>query len=328
MTRNQALKDAVQFVQDYDEYLLVSHVHPDGDTISSTLAMAYVLKKLGKKFVIINQDPIPDRFLFLPMADLFYSANQVNQSFSHVITLDAADRKRIGDIEHLFAENVKILNIDHHPTNDYFGNINVVVPHAAATAEVMYDFVQEIGIEMDKDLASMIYTGLLTDTGGFRYANTSSKVLRIAAQLLEFGISPGEIAEMALEAISHTHLMILKRAFEHVELLEQGRVAWTVLRLTDLKDLSTASDDTEGVVNYMRNIEGVEVGVFFKEADTEAFKVSLRSKKLVDVGAIAKEFGGGGHERAAGFSFQGPLKTLKSELLSKIKQAKGWNLLD
>ncbi len=320
--------EAVKFIQENDDYLLVSHVHPDGDTISSTLAMAHVLKALGKSFTMVNQDSIPSRFDFLPMAKDIHSSDELKRSFSKVITLDAADKKRIGNIEHLLLKNAEILNIDHHPTNDNFGKINIVVPTAAATAEVMYDLIQEMAMEVNKELATCIYTGLLTDTGGFRYSNTSSKVMRIAADLLTYDISPGEIAEISLETISRNHLTILKRAFDHVELVENDRIAWTVLYHSDLNDLSTTSDDTEGIVNYMRNIEGVEVGIFFKEVQSEEFKVSLRSKKVVDVGAIAKGFGGGGHARAAGFTYYGKLEILKEQIISKLLDFKGWGSIE
>lgn len=325
---HEQLKEAGQFIKGYDEFLLVSHVHPDGDTISSTLAMAHILQSLGKRYEIVDQDPIPDRFRYLPMVEQFHEPVQILKKFSKVITLDVADRKRMGEVENLFADDVEILNIDHHPTNDHFGKANLILPTAAATVEVIYDLMKDMGISLTDEIAACIYTGLLTDTGGFRYSNTSSKVMRIAAELLEYNISPSEIAEAALESISQNHILILKRAFENFNLVEKDRIAMTVLSYSDLQDIAATSDDTEGVVNYMRNIEGVEVGIFFKEAKPEQFKVSLRSKKYIDVGSIAKEFGGGGHARASGFSYNGPLEHIRNEIIEKIKKSEGWIDLD
>lgn len=319
----EQLQAAAQFIRQNDHFLIVSHVHPDGDTISSSVAMAHILKSLGKSFQLVNEDSVPDKFLFLPWAKSIQTIPNINRKFSYVITLDVADKNRAGEINHLLDEQVSLLNIDHHPTNDLFGNVNVVLPTAAATAEVMYDLIKEMNISLNKDIATCIYTGLLTDTGGFRYANTSSKVMRIAAELLEYEISPGNIAEIALETITINHIEVLKRAFEHVELHGNGFIAWTVLSHSDL--LKAAEDDTEGIVNYMRNLEGVEVGVFFKETKDNEYKVSLRSKKHIDVGSIAKSFGGGGHARAAGFTYHGPLEQVQSELLTKIEDSKGWN---
>lgn len=325
---HEHLKEAGQFIMEHDDFLLVSHIHPDGDTISSALAMAHMIQALGKRYVLVNQDPIPDRFRFLPMVEKFHVPVQIQKKYSKVITIDVADRKRMGEIEDLFADEVEILNIDHHPTNDHFGKVNLILPTAAATVEVIYDLMKEMGIFLNDGTAACIYTGLLTDTGGFRYSNTSSKVMRIASELLEYNISPSEIAETALESISQNHILILKRAFENIKMVEKDRIAMTVLTYSDLQDIAATSDDTEGVVNYMRNIEGVEVGIFFKEAKPEQFKVSLRSKKYIDVGSIAKGFGGGGHTRASGFTYNGPLNHIQNEIIEKIKKSEGWIDLD
>lgn len=324
---NQQLREAAQFIQKYDNFVVVSHVHPDGDTISSSLAMALILKSLGKSYRLINQDPIPGKFLFLPLANQIQASNMIEEKFSNVITLDVADSARTGDIEHLLSNDLNILNIDHHPTNDNFGNVNLILSSAAATAEIMYDLTKEMNISFDKEIATCIYTGLLTDTGGFRYSNTTSKVMRIATELLEFDISPGNIAEIALETITKNHIFILRHALEQLELAENDLISWTVLSYLDLSDIDN-DDDTEGIVNYARNIEGVEVGILFKEYKPNEYKVSLRSKKYIDVGSIAKGFGGGGHARAAGFTYIGTLEAVQEDLITKIKKSEGWSQLE
>ncbi len=319
------MNETINFLKENDDFLIVSHVHPDGDTISSSLAMAFILEGLGKSYTLVNQDEAPSNVKFLPMIENIQRIAKVNRRFKYVITVDVADRHRTGNIEPLLENEATLLNIDHHPTNDFFGDINLIVSTAAATAEIMFDIAKEIKLELHKNIATCIYTGLLTDTGGFRYSNTTPKVMRIAAELLEFHISPGEIAEIALETISLSHVALLKIALTRMEVVEDGFIAWTVLSHNDL--VETKNEDTEGIVNYTRNIDGVEVGIFFKEVDRSEIKVSLRSKKMIDVAAIAKGFGGGGHARAAGITFHGSLEEIKKQLIIKIKESKGWNNL-
>jgi len=324
----QQLNEAITFIKNNDQFLVVSHINPDGDTISSTLAMALILQGLGKTFTIANEDQLPSKFNFLPLYEKFKIISDINHKFSNVITLDVADQKRTGDISQLIDENSTILNIDHHPTNDDFGDINVVLSSAAATAEVMYDLIKQMNFDLNQEIATCIYTGLLTDTGGFRYSNTTAKVMRIASELLEYDISPGFIAEIALETITLDYIKILKIALEHLEIVEKGHIAWTYLTLENLESTGALSADTEGVVNYTRNIDGVEVGIFFKQTTADGVKVSLRSKRHVDVGLIAKKFGGGGHARAAGFSYNGNIDDVKKQLLLMLKDAKGWDALE
>lgn len=320
------LTETSSFLLENDNYLIVSHVQPDGDTISSSLAMAHLLNFLGKSFVLVNQDLISGKFSYLKLLDSIKGINLIDQRFDNVITIDVADKSRAGNIDSLVNNNAKILNIDHHPTNDHFGNINLILPSAAATAEIMYDLIEHMQAPITKDIAECIYTGLLTDTGGFRYSNTSSKVMRIAAELLEHNISPSDIAEIALETITIGHIELLTNALDRLEIIEDGLICLTTIKPEDFKNVKN-NDDSEGIVNYTRNIEGVEVGILFKEAEKGIIKVSLRSKRHVDVGSLAKIFGGGGHARASGFTFIGNIEEIKEKILTEIKSSKGWNSL-
>ncbi len=314
----EQLKTAARFLMENDHFLIVSHVHPDGDTLSSSLGLGLILQKLNKSFSLVNQDPLPLKFSYLPLFQSVRSVEEIAVKYANVITVDVADQSRAGEISSLLIDDVQLLNIDHHPTNDHFGQVNLVFPDAAATAEVIFYLAVELNVPLDKEIATCIYTGLLTDTGGFRYSNTSSSVLRIASELLEYGISPGDIAEMALETITESHIKLLNIALNRLEIIEHGNVAWTTLNHQELSRGSDA-EDSEGIVNYCRNIEGVEIGIFFKETSLGEVKVSLRSKKRLDVGAIAKDFGGGGHKRAAGYTFYGTIEAAKTNLIEKIR---------
>lgn len=324
MAYDEQLKQAVDFIKNNDDFLIVSHVYPDGDTISSSLALALILKKLGKSYSLINENHFPDKFNFLPGFNSISLISNIKRKFSYIITVDVADFSRAGEIERLLNNNYRLLNIDHHPTNDNFGEVNLVLPSAAATAEVIYDLINEMKLSLDQDLATCIYTGLLTDTGGFRYSNTSSKTFRIAAELLEYEINPSKITQAALETISLDHINLLKVALNNIELDESGLISWIVLDLSEFAKVPD-NEDTEGIINYTRNIAGVEVGILFKKLNANMIKISLRSNKAVDLGVIAKNFGGGGHARAAGFTYTGALEDIKLELFNKIKQSEGWN---
>ena len=320
------LSAAGSFIRSNDNFLIVSHVQPDGDTISSAIAMGLILKGLGKNYTLVNQDKVPDKLKFLLFEETILPIEELTQTFSAVITVDVADHRRMGDLPvTLFEERAEILNIDHHPTNDNFGQINLLQSTASATAEIIYDLAKFMKIPFDHRLAKCIYSGLLTDTGGFRYSNTSPKVLSIAAEMLNHDLNPGEIAERALETITLKYIEALKLALTNLSVYYNGSLAWSNLKYHDLVINSLLDSDLEGIVSIVRNIEGVEVAVLCKEIAKEHFKVSLRSKKHVNVGEIAKDFFGGGHARAAGFSYKGSFYSLKDKLLDKITHSEGWN---
>lgn len=317
------LQQAVQFMREHDDFLVISHVSPDGDTTGSALAVCLMLQQLGKKYIVVNEGETPIKFGFLPCFDelIDLSKTKLSETFRHVIAVDAADSKRMGQVQHLFAENVQLLNIDHHPTNDLFGTINVIRTDAAATAEIMYELVVEGGFQINESLATCMYTGLLTDTGGFRYSNTTPNVMKIASELLAYGVKSGEIAERCLESITMEHLSILRRALQSLKLTSNGLVASMRISHDDIKETRATSEDISGLVNYGRNIEGVEVGLLLTETLPGVVKVGFRSRSQVDVAQIAKSVGGGGHARAAGCTLHGNLEEIEQTILAKIKEA-------
>lgn len=290
--------DVMRFIQEADEILVVAHVNPDGDAVSSTLATAEIIRFLGKPITMVNQSPVPDKFSFLSGAGDILQPDQLDHDYRYVIALDCGDEGRIGSVRNYFTDDVQIVNIDHHISNDYFGTINIV-EETASTTEILFQWIEEAEIPWTQPLAMMIYTGLLTDTGGFRYSNTTPQVLRQAAHLVELGIPAHQIADQVLETITMEQLQLLQVALRTLKRSEDGQVAWMTMRFEDLKDISS-NEDLDGIVNYARNIEGVDVGLLFRETEDHDVKVSFRSRELVDVAKIAKSLGGGGHARAAG----------------------------
>ncbi|WP_150267750.1 DHH family phosphoesterase [Paenibacillus tepidiphilus] len=318
----QSLRQTREFLLEHDDYLVVSHVQPDGDAVSSTLAVGWLLSCLGKKYTMLNEGPIPQRMKYLWHADDIINMTEggLNRTFSHVICVDCADFQRVGLTKSYFAVNCLILNIDHHPTNNGYGSLSLIKPDAAATAEILFDLLKTFQVEWDLDIATAIYTGLLTDTGGFRYTNTSPKVMAAVSELLALGVNGPLLAETLLEEMTLAQVKVLQRALNTLEMTPDGQIAWVYVTPQDMLDCGAANEDLEGIVNYPRNIRGVEVGILFKEINGQAVKASLRSAGKVDVAALAQVFGGGGHTRAAGARIDAPLAQAIPLVLEEVKR--------
>lgn len=313
------LAEAARFLREHDDFLVVSHIHPDGDAVGSTCAVGWILDQLGKRNLLCNESVIPKKFRFLrrgnEIAD--YAGRRSDRKFRYVVCVDCADYQRIGSIAEWIAEDALIVNIDHHPTNDRYGTVQVVREDAAATAELLFDLAEELKLPLTTDMAECIYTGILTDTGGFRYANTSPRVMQIASQLLTYGISPGTLAEELLEKTSFAHILLLKKALTTLSFTEDRRIAWVCAWKKDIEEAGAGNEDMDGLVNYPRNIEGVEVGLLFKQMSDSEVKVSFRASSRVDVSRVAQQFGGGGHVRAAGATVRGDM----DEVVARVVEA-------
>lgn len=300
----------------------MSHVQPDGDAVSSTLAVGWLLSCLGKKYLMLNEGQIPQRMEYLWHADQIVNLSEgsLPRQYSHVICVDCADFQRVGLTQQHFTSDALILNIDHHPTNNGYGAVNLIKPDAAATAEILFDLLKTFELKWDIDIATAIYTGLLTDTGGFRYSNTSPKVMAAVSELLTLGVNGPDLAETLLEEMTLPQVKVLNRALSTLQLSPEGDIAWVYVTPQDMLDSGAANEDLEGIVNYPRNIRGVEVGILFKVIDDHAVKASLRSAGKVDVALLAQAFGGGGHTRAAGARINGSLEEAVAQVLEEVKR--------
>ncbi|WP_145046361.1 bifunctional oligoribonuclease/PAP phosphatase NrnA [Paenibacillus xylanexedens] len=319
-TYEQALQSGKEFLLEHDDYLVVSHVQPDGDAVSSTVTVGWLLSCLGKTFTMINEGEIPGRMRFLWGADDIVNMTEQPpaRKFKAVICVDCADFARVGLTRHYFEEDAVILNIDHHPTNNAYGTVNIIKSDAAATAEILFDLVSLFPVTLNKDAATAIYTGLLTDTGGFRYANTSPNVMTTASKLLEHGVDGPYLAQTLLEQVTLPQVRILNQALNSLQMTDDGKIAWVIITPEDMITCGAANEDLEGIVNYPRNIQGVEVGIFFKVINDSAVKVSLRSAGKVDVAELAQTFGGGGHVLAAGCRLEGTLEDIVAKVLKQV----------
>ncbi|WP_274651501.1 DHH family phosphoesterase [Paenibacillus humicola] len=319
------LEEALAFMRAGERFLVVSHVQPDGDAISSTVVADWMLRRLGKETVLLSESAIPAKLGFLRTANTIvnYRQQPPAEKFDRIVAVDCADFRRIGLPSELFAEGAQLLNIDHHPTNDSFGAVNVIRTDAAATVEILYDLIDHAGLTPDPEAAAAIYTGLITDTGGFRYSNTSPRVMEVASRMLALGAPGHWIADHLLERMTKPQLLLLKKGLSRLAFSADNRVAWLHIDHADMADTAAAPDDLEGLVNYARNVEGVEVGILFKETSDGEVKVSMRSAGKADVAAIAQSFGGGGHVRAAGCRLEGPIPEAIERVVGAVSEALG-----
>lgn len=307
-----------EVISKYDNFTIVTHVNPDGDTVGSALALAQILKRYNKTFQIVNEGEIPTKLQFLPLADTIIKSEHLQGNIENVITVDCADKRRVGDVllNRMGSSGSILMNIDHHPTNDDYAQINIINPEAASTTMILYHLCKAIEIPFDEDLALCIYTGLMTDTGCFRYSNTNSDVHKVASELISYGINVYDIVDKIYETVPLHSIRTLKNSLDTLDVDDTGKIAWLIINLND----DEQNTDTEGFINYPRSIEGIEVALTFKVIDEQAIKIGLRSKSYADVSQIAATFGGGGHKRAAGCTLTGSLEQVKNQVIAEIKK--------
>lgn len=295
--------DAVRALKDATEVAIACHVNPDGDAVGSLLAASLGLQKLGKKtYASWGTKPLQPlaSFGFLTGIDSIVQPDEVPETDTF-LALDCGAGDRLGDLEPLARKSSTLINVDHHPGNDDFGTINVVVPTASSTAELVTGLLQDAGVELDRDIATCLYTGIVTDTGRFSYSNSTPETLRLAADLLAYGVSAPEIALEVFESAPFGYLKLVGHVLERAELVEDARFVHSWLTQEDLKETGVAPDETDRLVDAIRGTRAVDVAALFKQQPDGKWRVSLRSKGP-GIADFARAHGGGGHELAAGFT--------------------------
>lgn len=305
-----------------DDWLVVTHENPDGDAIGSALAMAHVLEALGKQWTFLISDPMPNRFDYLPkFGEGQVIQHPVARQFSNVVAVDCADPARFLLVSEAIAADAKVVNIDHHVTNPRYGIAAWVDAQACATCELVYHVACGLGVSMTEDLAKCLYTGILTDTGGFMYPSTSRDVHQIAAVLLASGVRPYDIAEPAFEARTWEQVHLMQMGLANLALSSDKQYAALYITRGMLDGAGATDDDADGLVEFARSIDTVEIGLLFRETADGKVKVSLRSKRRVDVSPIAQKFGGGGHARAAGCVLPMDLDAAMDAVVKEVEEA-------
>ena len=319
------MKKIISHLKNSNNIIIASHINPDGDAIGSLIAMGLALDALNKNITFYNESPVPSAYRFLPSTERVVRQIKEINIYDTAILLDCADFQRIGKISSVISKIPVIINIDHHITNTKFGNLNLIDTSACATTEIIYNLLIEMAFPItNKEIATSIYTGILTDTGSFRFSNTNKSAFAICEKMVEAGADPYDVALHIYGRYSLGKIKLLKIALESIEIANNGKMAMMILTKDMLDETGTSLEDTNGLVNYANNIEDVKVAVLIHKLSNgnevpekpDNYRVSLRSDGTVDVAAIAGSFGGGGHNKAAGFSIKSTLSDIKTQMLN------------
>ncbi|OLS01764.1 DHH family phosphoesterase [Tissierella creatinophila] len=312
---------AIDLIKESSNIFIASHINPDGDNIGSSLALALALKKINKNIVVLKSDIIPIDFTFLPGINLIKEYDDKLDDIDLFITLDCGDINRLGQNKILFENAKKTINIDHHISNTNFGDINIVDSKVTATGELIYYFIKQMEIEIDKDIATNIYTAISTDTGSFKYESVSSDTHRIIADLLDIGIDKSDININLYENMSFTRMKLFIKSLTTLETFNNGKIAVIEVTQEMLKETGASLEDSEGIVSFIKKLSTVEAACILKELEKEDIKISLRTKKYLDASYICNKFDGGGHKRAAGCTIYKGIKEAKELIVKSIQEA-------
>lgn len=302
-------------IENANSILILTHENPDGDAVGSSIGFMHGLKKLEKN-VDVYIPELSRVYDFLPGYEEVKTKLTCDEEYDLCIALDSSDVERLGLGKEWFKKIGNTIVIDHHITNQNFGDANYVNAVASSTCQNIIVILASLEVAINKDMATCIYSGMLTDTGGFRY-NVQSETFEFAGMLLETGVDIAKIYRRLFDETTEAKTRLLARALDRLEILENGKIAFTYITQQDFDELHNEDGDQENIVNYGRNIEGVEVSIFIREKDGN-YKVSLRSNEYVDVSRIAAKYAGGGHIKAAGFELAMPFEQAKETVVKEI----------
>jgi len=313
------LDNIIEKIKQADKIVILTHETPDGDAIGSTLAMKVALKQLGKETDVVIRE-FPKVFDFLPGRKEIKLDTNI-EKYDLAISLDCADLKRLDGNEY-FEKAKQTIVIDHHGSNKMYGDFNFVNPVAPACCQILIGMFEYFNIKIDKELGTCILTGIITDTGGFRYSGVTPETFEFTADLLTRGVNVSDIYKRVLETKTKANFELMRRTIDRMEFLEDGKITFTYITNQDLKEVNASVGDHEGLVEIGRDIEGVEVSIFIrqKEDDENTYKISMRSNEYVNVSDICFKFGGGGHEKAAGATMQGNIEQVKQKVINEVKK--------
>lgn len=329
---NPEVQEIVDEIKRNRTFLITTHLNPEGDGIGSELLLAMILKRLGKNVSVYNFDPAPKNLKFLPGADFIIQKEKVDEPFDIIFVLDSGDLSRTGFLTEKHLRKYKVISIDHHRTSKPFGRINWIDKKASATAEMVYRLSEVLGIELDTDMALCLYTSLYTETGSFRFSNTTPEIHHIVSRLIKMGINPWSVV-LKIESLSFERLTLLGHLLLSTEINRDGRLAWMTVTDDLFRKTRTTVEDIEDFINFPRLVRGVEVALLFREVipstpkEPKVCKVSFRSNGQFDVAEFAERYGGGGHRNAAGCTAEGTIEEVKKriikELGKELKRKKG-----
>jgi phosphoesterase RecJ-like protein len=306
-TNHSDLAAVVEAIRAHERFLVTTHENPDGDALGSLLATKLALEQLGKdvRMYLAGTSPLPGEYSFMPLEELLRELpTDIGQRV--LVAVDCANESRLGPDPEVLQDAPVVLDIDHHHDNTRFGTINLIVPDASSTGEVLRDIMRELGVELTPQIAEALYIAVVTDTGRFQYRNTTPKALRLAADLVEAGADVHRIFQGVYESVQFAKLKLLARALERAQVYEGGGLVVSYLLRDDFHQVGAAEPYSEGIIDFLRAVEGADMAALIREpprSEGPRRRVSLRaSTDQLDVSAIARKMGGGGHRQAAGFS--------------------------
>lgn len=314
-----ALNEIAHIVKNGERFFLASHKDPDGDAIGSLLALGGTLLLSGKQVVLFNEGPIPDHLGSLAGIERVVDAVDIEMGFDAGLILDCGNLERVGAVSCHLSKIGPLINIDHHENNSRFGDINLVDAQSSSVGEIIYRLIKLANLPLDLTIAENLFVALQTDTGSFKYDNTTSEAFSIAGELVDWGVNPWKISRKVMDEWTLKRLHILESALKTIEVHSAGRVGFITIPQDTLSKADTDNLNCERFVDYPRCISGVEIAVLIREIKKDYYRFSLRSNDWVNVAELASLFGGGGHPRAAAFSKEGSLDSVKQEFLSKAK---------
>jgi bifunctional oligoribonuclease and PAP phosphatase NrnA len=326
-TTEADLAAVAEALRSHDRFIVTTHENPDGDALGSLIAMTFALRELGKAatMYLFGEVPIPKEYEFMDFTGLVRGPNP-DSSELVVVALDCANERRLGPETALLEKAKLVVDIDHHHDNTRFGNVNLIVGHASSTGEILADVFKAIGADLTPGIAEALYIAVVTDTGRFQYANTTAKALRLAAELVEAGADVHRVFQGVYENVAFAKLKLVARALENAEVFEGGRVIVSHLEKEDFNAAGAEEPYSEGIIDYLRAVEGAELAALIREPPTAngpTHRISLRTtEEDLDVSAIARLSGGGGHRQAAGFSSEASIQEItefiRREFLAQV----------
>jgi phosphoesterase RecJ-like protein len=332
-----SVQKVVKAIKKYSQFIITSHIGLEGDALGSELALASLLHKLGKKAYVINSDEVPMNYTFLPGAQNVYqlsrhkkglvelrnrTGQRLNSKALQVLCIiDCADKNRAGKVLDLIKEKYIVINIDHHMGNKKFGTINWVDPQASSTGEMVYHLFKLLHVQIDKEDALNIYTAILTDTGSFRYSNTTSMAFYICDRLLKLGLEPAKIYANIYENNSLQDVNLIRKIISRLSFAANNKIVWVNINRAEFKKIKNRPGIKDEILDFAKLVAVVKVVIIFLQIEKRLIKVSLRSRSPIDVQKVALKFGGGGHKFASGCTINASLKQAKRVILEQVKRA-------
>lgn len=324
--QNNTLNEIADILRKHNNFIISSHIHLDGDALGSEIALFAMLNQLKKNVKIINQDETPEIYQFLPYVQEIISSKDISKDTHFdiepgtvLIVLDSSNLDRIGEINVDFKKIDFIINIDHHPSNNLFGKYNYINSKASSVGEILYSLCKKIKCTINQNIAVALYTAIITDTGSFKYTNTSAETFQIASDLVKNGVNPANISNYIYNNNSPSAIKLLGKALSKLAIDPSSKISWTFVTREMLNSIQARDEDVEGIVDKILSIRNIQVSVFFRESEEGFIKASFRSKGKFNVDYFARHFGGGGHHNAAGCNIKDNINNAINEVITKLK---------